>query len=254
MIKYQNQMETNKNNLPGSSDDLKCIWMTSKLVSYKLCDKKFDCENCEFDKVFRNLSVKKNETKNENDTIHNDLLERAIKRIEDENFDDKIIYLKNQLVLKNLFGNAYYLGINPIVLTLIENVNYIWEFPGNEIKKNQVIFTLEGNWGKKDFISPVNFLIIGRITISPNKLNQNKWHSVILFNEENKDDVQLTKEEWTFEKQNTISILKNQIKNKPGIGQSLLDGGEPVQYLYQYLGNKEFLKLLNRISFNPDPY
>ena len=240
-------METNKNNSPGQSKDLKCIWMTSQQVAYKLCDKEFDCENCEFDKIFRNHSIKMSEQTSETNVIKEDLLENVIKKIEEENFDEQLIYLKNQLVLKNLFGNAFYLGINPIILYLIESVNSIQEFPGNDIKKNQIIFTLEGDWGKKDFISPINFLIIGRISISPNKLNQNRWHSVILFNEKSKENIQLNEDEWLFEKNNALSILKNQLKNKPGIGQSLMDGGSPVKYLYQYLGKKQFLNILDEI-------
>jgi hypothetical protein len=154
--------------------------MTSELVKYKLCDKEFDCENCEFDKVFRNLSLKMNE-KSDPDLPNKDLLERLITRIENESYEDKIVYLKNQLVIKNLFGNAYYLGINPIVLYLLDDFNYIHEFNNTEIKKDQIIFTLEGKWGMKQFISPINFIIIEKINLSQFKLNQ--WYAVVLLNE-----------------------------------------------------------------------
>ncbi|MFZ0454624.1 MAG: hypothetical protein WCE54_24020 [Ignavibacteriaceae bacterium] len=238
-------MKTNNNNLPGASSEIKCIWMTSQQVAYKLCDKEFDCENCEFDKAFRNHSAKMNEQLSEKNSAASDLLENVIKRVEEEFYDDKLVYLKNQLVIKRLFGNAYYLGINPIVLYLIEEVNSIQEFPKNDIKKNQVIFTLNGNWGKKEFISPINILIIGKISINPGKFSGNKWHSVILFNDNEVENIQLSKDDWIVEKNNILSYLKHQLKNKPGIGHSLMDGGEPVQYLYQYLGKKEFLNLLN---------
>ncbi len=242
-------MKTNNNNLPGASNEMKCIWMTSQQVAYKLCDKEYDCENCEFDKAFRSHSIKMNVQVSKQNSVKNDLLEYVIKSVEEEGYDDKLIYLKNQLVIKNLFGNAYYLGINPIILNLVEEVNSIQEFPKNEIKKDQVIFTLHANWGKKEFISPINFLIIGKISISPRKFNQNKWHSVILFNDNEMENIQLTKDDWITEKNNILSFLKNQAKNKPGIGHSLMDGGEPVQFLYQYLGKKEFLNLLNE-NFN----
>ncbi len=32
----------------------KCIWMTGGLISYKLCDRDYQCENCLFDQVMRN--------------------------------------------------------------------------------------------------------------------------------------------------------------------------------------------------------
>jgi hypothetical protein len=239
-------MKTNNNNLAGSSNELKCIWMTSQQVAYKLCDREFDCENCEFDKVFRNRSNKVNKLVSEKNTVADNLLERVVKRIEDESFDEQLIYLKNQLVIKKLFGNAYYLGINPLILYLVEEVNSIQEFPGNDIKKDRVIFTLIGNWGRKDFISPINFLIIGKISISPGKFNNNKWHSVILFNENEIENIKLTKDHWILRKNKIIAYLKDQIK-KPLIGNSLMDGGEPVRFLYQYLGKKNYLNLLNEI-------
>ncbi|MEJ2618290.1 MAG: hypothetical protein P8Z35_25265 [Ignavibacteriaceae bacterium] len=242
-------MKTNDKNLPEASNEIKCIWMTSQQVAYKLCDKKFDCENCEFDKAFRNHSTKLNEQKLAKNLAADDLLESVIKKVGEEVYDDKLIYLKNQLVIKKLFGNAYYLGINPVILYLVEQVNSIQEFPKNDIKKDQVIFTLYGNWGKKEFISPINFLIIGKISINPIKFNRNKWHSVILFNDDEVKNIQLTKNDWAIEKNNILSYLKYQAKNKPGIGNSLMDGGEPVQFLYQYLGKKEFLNLLNE-NFN----
>jgi hypothetical protein len=238
-------MKTNNNSPQESSDDLKCIWMTSKLVSYKLCDREFDCENCEFDKVFRNLSTRGNETMLE-DNLKNDLLDNMIKRIEDEHFDNNSIYLKNQLVVKKLFGNAYYLGINPIILLLLESVDCIKELPANDVKKGKAIFSLEGEWGQKEFISPFNFMIIGKISIVPNRINQNKWYSIILLNDEEKNGIQLTKEEWMREKQHAVSLLKT-CNNKPGIGQSLMDGGERIQHLYQYIGTKGYLEILNGI-------
>ena len=243
------EMKT-KNNFQGPPGSLNCIWMASELVKYKLCDKEFDCENCEFDKVFRNLSVKVND-KNDPDLQNNDLIERLLKRIENESYEDKIIYLKNQLVLKNLFGNAYYLGINPVVLYLLDDFSRIHEFNNNEIKREQIIFTLEGKWGIKQFISPINFIIIEKINLSQFKLNQ--WYAVVLFNEADIENFSLTKDEWTKEKNTTLSVLRENVVKNPSIGQSMMDGGEKIKYLHQYLGSKEYLKLLNLVFSKPEP-
>lgn len=227
---------------------MNCIWMASEFVKYKLCDKEFDCDNCEFDKVIRNLSVKLEDTntpKVRNEIKNEDLLERLIKRIENETYDEKILYLKNQLVIKNLFGNAYYLGINPIVLYMMDDFNSIHEFNINEIKKEQIILTLEGNWGLKQFVSPINFMIIEKINFSQFKLN--KWYAIILFGETDKDDFWISEKEWNRKKNNSLLILKEHLACKPHIGQSMMDGGEKIKYLYQYLGSKKYLELLNSI-------
>lgn len=225
-----------------------CIWMTSELVKYKYCDKNLDCDNCEFDKVMRNLSAKHENNqlaKTKNDLNNEDLLERLIKRIEAEAFDDKIIYLKNQLVLKNLFGNAYYLGINPVVLCLLDDYNSIHEFNVSQIKRDQIIFTLEGGWGIKQFISPINFMIIEKINFSRFKLN--KWYAIILFNETDKDDFWISEKEWNRKKNNAVSSIRKFVTDKPQIGKSMLDGGEKVKYLHQYLGSSLYLELLQYV-------
>lgn len=224
---------------------MNCIWMASELVKYKLCDKEFDCENCEFDKVFRNLSVKIEDKNIPADMQSKDLLEKVIKRIENEIFDEKILYLKNQLIMKNLFGNAYYLGINPIVLYLLDDFNSIHEFSNNDIKREQIIITLEGNWGLKQFISPINFMIIEKINFSQFRLN--KWYAIILFNEFDRSDFFLSEEEWNKKKNYTLSILNKELNKRPDVGKSMMDGGEKVKYLYQYLGKNNYLNLLNKI-------
>ena len=46
-------------------DEVKCIWADSGIIGYKLCDRNFDCENCDLDKVLRktaeiNSEIEKN--------------------------------------------------------------------------------------------------------------------------------------------------------------------------------------------------
>jgi glycine cleavage system H protein len=35
------------------SDDLKCVWMTAGILSYQLCERRFDCERCPLDAALR---------------------------------------------------------------------------------------------------------------------------------------------------------------------------------------------------------
>ncbi len=38
-----------------NENDSKCIWMSAGVVNYKLCDLKFDCESCEFNRVMQGV-------------------------------------------------------------------------------------------------------------------------------------------------------------------------------------------------------
>jgi hypothetical protein len=236
-------MSTQNNNPSKSYKDMNCIWMTSGLVKYKLCDKEFDCENCEFDRVFRNASAKtaeKNIPQNNNSA---DLVDKLIKRIENVNYDSKLIYLKNQLVMKNLFGNAYYLGINPVLMYLLEDYRDVHEFHTNDIKQNQIILTFEGSWGFKQFASPINFLIIEKVNSLDFKTNQ--WYSIVLFNPADNENYIMEKNEWDYEKEKLLTKLQGYIVKRPHIGTSMADGGDNLVFLHQYIGKREYNKLLN---------
>ena len=36
---------------PTKNGSKECIWMKQKLISYRLCNKNFDCKNCELDQM-----------------------------------------------------------------------------------------------------------------------------------------------------------------------------------------------------------
>jgi len=224
-----------------------CIWMSSGLVKYKLCDRNYDCENCEFDKVMMNFSVKLQEAQGikSSEPLEMDLLDKVIRRIENETFDEKIIYLKNQLVLKNLFGNAYYLGINPVVHYLLDDFSNLYDYNNNEIKRDQIIFTLEGSWGLKRFVSPIDFMIIEKINFSQFRLN--KWYAIILFSGIDSEEKLFSFEEWKRKKQEALTMLRNYKKERPEIGESMMDGGKELRFIHEYIGKNNYLNLLNKV-------
>lgn len=36
-----------------SSNEMECVWMTAKVVNFKLCERDRDCANCPFDKAMK---------------------------------------------------------------------------------------------------------------------------------------------------------------------------------------------------------
>ncbi|HVO73120.1 MAG TPA: hypothetical protein VMT35_03790 [Ignavibacteriaceae bacterium] len=226
-------------------DDLSCVWMTSGLVSYKLCSLQFDCDNCEFDKAFRNdlkLIPEKNSAEKVNESNPADVL---LTKIKSEHFDEKLIYLNNQLVMKKIFGNAYYLGINPVILLMINNVNLIGITNENNIKKGQAILNIEGSWGKKEFISPLDFLMIEKFSLMPAAINLNKWFAILISDETIESQYNFAR--WNEEKDRFIQNFKMSLNAHPEIGKTLMDGGEKLKSIDRILGKKEYLELINGV-------
>ncbi len=233
-----------ENNNRNRSEDLHCIWMSSNHVAYKLCDKEFDCENCDFDKAIRNLSGQNTLDVNDEDN-HKDILIETISKIENEFYDDKSIYLDNQLIIKKLFGPTFYLGINPFLSYLFDDVNSVEGFEEDVVSKGQFLFKIKGEWGEKSFYSPINLILIEKLNFNKGKLPLNNKLAAILINDFEDSINPMEINDWNIRKNNSLHLLKSFIKNKPDIGQSLMDGGEKIKYLHQYLGNAKYKKLLD---------
>ena len=50
-----------------------------------------------------------------------------------------------------------------------------------------------------------------------------------------------------MKKNNSLQLLKSYMNTNPNIGESLLDGGERIKYLHQYLGTAKYIKLLDSV-------
>lgn len=224
---------------------LKCIWMTSGVIDYKLCDNNFDCENCPFDKVIRNLSYEK-ETQlsvivNDANTIFNKL--QSIK------YDNNIIYLKNNLIAKEICANTFYLGINPILVSFLDNVNSMMI---DECRKNisvgQQIIKINGDWGSFSISSPINFLIyniVGDPTDNPLKTG---WFAIMGSVHQDVLSSKLHQKEWDKLHSKAIGAIAEIKTQVPKVGDTMMDGGSQIKFLHQLVGNKKYIDILNSLS------
>ena len=240
-------MANNKNETKKVFEDLKCIWMSSSVVEYKLCDKDFDCENCQFDKVIRNLAVdsKQQSSSDENPVS---ILDSLMKKVKNQIYEPKNIYLKSQLIVKHLFADTYYLGINPAILLFLDNINFVKD-PGRQgyILKNQALFRVEGEWGYITFTSPMNFTLLDKLNFSAEDILSNKWFAIISIDQPEIEPARITRDEWYNNQICSLNLL-SEYKLKPlQIGTTLMDGGVPVKNLNRLLGNSEYLKVLSKL-------
>ena len=240
-------MADKKNGINKTFQDLKCIWMSSAVVDYKLCDKDFDCENCQFDKVIRNLAV---DSKQQTSTAENtfSILDSLMKKVKNQGYEPKNIYLKSQLMVKHLFADTYYLGINPIILLFLDNINSVKDagHQGN-ILKHQALFKVEGEWGYITFTSPMNFTLLDKLNLNAGDILSNKWFAIISVNQSEITTARITRDQWYGNQVNSLNLLSEYKLNTPKIGTTLMDGGVPVKNLNRFLGNSEYLKILSKL-------
>ena len=241
------KMADKKNGNNKTFQDLKCIWMSSSVVEYKLCDKDFDCENCQFDKVIRNLAV---DSKQQTSTSDNSVsvLDSLMKKVKNQVYESKNIYLRSQLMVKHLFADTYYLGINPIVLLFLDNINSVNDAGHHGyILKNQALFRVEGEWGYITFISPMNFTLLDKLNLNAEDILSNKWFAIISVDQPEFSTARIDRDQWYSNQVNSLNLLNEYKLNTPKIGATLMDGGVPVKNLNRLLGNTEYLKVLSKL-------
>jgi len=225
-------------------ESMKCIWMASQVVEYKLCDNNFDCENCQFDKVMRNYLDVKTVKPNEITNIAN----RISSNLNNIKYDDQIIYLKNNLIAKQLCPNTFYFGINPIFISFLDSISSMTISECNKsLITGQDIIQISGIWGSVNFSAPMNFLIYDVLGDPTYDLLKSQWVAIIGIADQEILNGKLYQEEWGKLHHNAINIIEDIKANAPQVGNTMMDGGTQIEFLHQLVGKKRYLDILNSL-------
>ena len=224
---------------------LKCVWMTSGVIDYKLCDNDFDCENCPFDKVIRNLC-------NEKETLFNGIVNDAntiYNKLQSIKYDSNIIYLKNNLIVKEICANTFYIGLNPILVNLLDNVNSMMI---DECRKNisvgEQIIQIKGDWGSVCISSPINLVIYNKVGDTTDNSLKTEWFAIMGAVHQDVLSSKLHQKEWDKMHAKAIGAIAEIKTQLPIVGETMMDGGSQIKFLHQLIGNKKYIDILNSLG------
>jgi glycine cleavage system H lipoate-binding protein len=248
--------------------DVKCIWMSTGLVDYKLCEKNSDCDNCEFYKIMReeafNMSRKSIYADASKDEVMNfDSYKKKIhSMVHNYRFYKRNLYYSKDLWIKTEERTAI-IGLNSFIRNLLpQNISFIFPVIGSKIKQGHPIFWLSiGNniisikapvsgIVKKVNNNSINFLN----NISDSEYDEGWLVSISLSNFEkekyklcNFDQITINtaKEADRIEK-NFLSAVQDNYSN---IGPTMHDGGAETNDIYGMLGESRYLELINSLFY-----
>ncbi len=229
--------------------DLNCIWMISNLIGVKLCDKRFECDSCPLDIIMRNLTDSDSKKiTNKLELCDTAFLDRIIDGISAADYQSNIIYLANSWILKHLYANIYYLGINPIVTPLLDDLTGIKEYMKRVyFIKGQKLLVMEGAWGKISLAVPMNFLLLDKLNWTPEEINANKWIALIVVNQNEIQDAAISADQWKNDKAKLTGLFREYKESCLLISSYNGDKGKKLNKFYQLIGSSEYIKLLNDI-------
>lgn len=245
-------MPNNEKSKPVNYNSMKCIWMSSNTVEYKLCDKNFDCDNCVFDKIMRNINLEEpgsgSEIKKDSDP---NIVRRKINLLKSIRYTPGYNYLNNSIILKKLFGKTYYLGLDKSAYLFLDTLKeYELQSAGSGIKKGSSLLKLWGEWGEAEVVSPINFLIVDKLKHNIGDVKVNSWLSLVDADPEEIRKSELNEEDYS----GNLSELENkllEIENEYNyLGERLNDGGIRLNYLYQVTGIEKYKSFLNSLFTN----
>ncbi len=102
-------------------EERKCVWMTTGLISYKLCERNFQCTFCPFDQAI------KNEGSSENDLQEpeNDLAEGSLKTDPSGRVGGSFFYHPDHCWLKVENAEKVRIGIDDLLTQLMTNIQVV---------------------------------------------------------------------------------------------------------------------------------
>jgi hypothetical protein len=234
-------MDNQYDSSSANSEILKCIWMSSGIIEYKLCDKNFDCENCPVDIEFGNFS---SDGKHPSVRVP-DIINIILNKLESIKYDTQIIYLKNHLIARQIQPNTYYLGVSPVLICCLDNVGVMMECgAGKNILSGQPVMNFFGEWGTVSLSAPFNFSIYDKVNNPADDPMKSKWFAIIGAIRQEITSGSLGHSEWEVSRTKSIKIIEDIKISCRKVGLTMQDGGSPAQYLHHVIGNDKYLEML----------
>lgn len=224
-----------------SFDDIKCIWMKNGAIDYKICDKNFECEKCDFDKhMLSELKIKGN-VQEEIDNMFG-VGQHTV------SFTHPYYHFCGGLMVRNFLANNYYLGLEPFIVKFIDRHSLIKYCNSNKnIKKGEPILNIGNGWGEVNVLSPFGFNFIEKLQINDIYSHDLHWFAIIETERYEILGNSINKKSY-FDKLYEAKLnLSKLMKTSHRAGVTMHDGGAILQNWSDILGKSTYKNLLEKL-------
>jgi hypothetical protein len=224
-----------------SFDDIQCLWMKGGAVDYKICDKNFECESCDFDKhMLAGLKIK-GSIQEKIETLFS-LGQHSV------SFVHPYYHFCGGLMVRNFLANNYYLGVEPFVAKFIDSHSTLKYSTGNkDIKKGESILNISNGWGDVSVLSPFGFNFVEKLEMNNIFSRDLHWFAII---ETEKYEIlgnSINKKSYFDKLYETKLNLLNLMKTSEGAGITMYDGGTVLENWSDILGKNTYRNLLEKL-------
>jgi hypothetical protein len=223
-----------------SFDDIKCLWMKCGAVDYRICDRNFECDGCEFDRhMLSELKIKGNVQ----EKIENmfGLGQHAV------SFSHPYYHFCSGLVARNFLSNNYYLGLEPFIVKFIDKHSQLkYCTVKNEINRGDPILNISNGWGEVNVLSPFSFKFVERLEMKNFFSQDTHWFAIIEAERYEMMGNSIDRKSYFDKLYESKLNLVNQMKTPREAGVTMYDGGSVLQNWSDILGKTTYRHLLEK--------
>jgi hypothetical protein len=223
-----------------SFDDIKCLWMKCGAIDYKLCDKNFECENCDFERQMISGTKLKGKVQEKIENLFG-IGQHSI------SFAHPYYHFNSGLVVRNFIQNNYYLGLEPFISKFIDTDTSIrYCTPDICVQKGEPILNISNGWGEVNVISPFSFNYVDKLDIKNIFSHDLHWFAIIETETYEILGNSINKKTYFDKLLGTKLNLLNLMKTAEDVGVTMYDGGAVIENWSEILGKSTYKNLLEK--------
>ncbi len=237
------------------SDGLRCIWMTAGILSYQLCDRSYDCDNCPLD-----AAMKKHFSRQVDSGPGQEERPKHVP----EGLRDGLRYGRNHCWIGERSEPGIRVGIEPgLSMALFSPKAVVFPSQGQHIQKGQTCLWIVLEGGTLPFEAPFSGTVRNNnraLGDRPHLLNTSPYDEGWLFELEPDENalqeaglVERDKAETIYREDDArfLRLLGNALQgNRSDVGITLADGGQRLQNISDTLGAGKYFSIIRK-SYAP---
>jgi glycine cleavage system H protein len=242
-------------------EEKQCVWMTSGLISYKLCTRDYRCEECIFDQVIRN------EAAVDASAGHGEVVSAAASLSASDSLHASaaLFYHSGHCWAKVEDADQVRIGIDGILAQMVSPVKtVVLPQAGDAVVQGQCFAHIIQHKHIVELVSPLTGTVLSvnqGLKTSPQALAAEPWGQGWLVTirpdnlEHDLKSLMFGRKamEWYQKKEHEVSITRSGMlsRHEPDLGPTLQDGGDLLVSLADMLNPEQYEQIID-VLFRPE--
>jgi glycine cleavage system H protein len=234
--------------------ELCCVWMTAGILSYQLCDREFECDDCPLDAAMRKHFTRRTASV---EAAPRQPAPAAAPQV----LRDNCRYNRNHCWIQQVGRNVLRVGPEPgLSRALLAPRAVVYPTKGQMLHRGQTCMWIVMEGGTLPFESPCDGVVRStnrQLTEQPHLIQSRPFDEGWLLELQVEDaasqtadflDAEEVRASYTASESRFRELLESALrKGQPSVGATLADGGQLLQNIADVLGPSRYFSIVRRV-------